>query len=473
MVKKVKEKIRNYSSYFGLALMFSLSVSTTAYGQGEKSAIRHAVRILKGLDEDESKEWAISILEHSANKDSSAYAMNCLGVAYMAGIGVAPDSVHAISYLESAGQHGYLNAYHNLGVIFKYSKCGVKQDFKKAFRYFSVGAKMGAVSCMYDTGYMLYKGLGCNQNYAEAVKYFQIASESQHCPSMYMLGLCYRNGFGVGKDTILAKSFLNRAAIMGYKKAEEELCRPHEETYMFEQFENESLLSGLPIVSPTINDTSLIAGNYNGCLVMYDWSGKYLIGEKPMAMSVNKIGTEVKGQISVGNDTIPFKASIATDNSLNFKSGNLKLHERYTTSGAVRYRLDNIVYDVWNEKIRGRLNLYSLYHKEPERPLYFELHRNGQTTNNFDSISQTIFVTPNPFEYSCDVIINLMESSDVQVRIYNISGLPVWQQNFCNVDSGFQYLHISPDIKPGKYVINVKAGKQFFHSLITKKGGIK
>lgn len=461
------EKMKHIHRFvFAIMIVFGSTIS--AFGQISKSTVNHAVKVLKGIETDYSKAWAIATLEDAATKDTSAYAMNCLGIIYMAGIGVDADSAKAVSWLENAGANGYADAYHNLGMIFKYSRCGVKQNFEKAYGYYSKGAEKGSVNCLYDKGFMLYKGLGCTQNYSEAIENFRVASTSLHSPALYMLGLCYRNGYGVEKDTAMASNYLHRSAMLGYYDAVEELERPNEETYLHDFYTDNNIPNDMPLISPEVNDTSLIAGSYSGYLAIYDWSGNYVLGEKPMAMTVNKNREKVTGFISLGTDTVSFVADITADDRVVFKDGNLNLYERYTNGGAVKYRMDNMLYDVWNDKICGKLELYSLKQKEPERPMYFELQRNGIQEMPQDKYSH-IAITPNPFDNQFNASFELLNDADVQAWIFNAQGVMVWQQNLGHLEKGKQQVTILPSIKSGNYVINIKAGNQILHSLIIKK----
>lgn len=476
MVRKSIGKQVRYLSNIVLALTLVSGGVNKTFGQVANTSIDHAVRILKGIDTDKTHDWAIKVLESSAVNDSSAYAMNSLGLAYMAGIGVDADSTKAVKWLECAGQGGYADAYHNLGMIFKYSRCGVRQDFERAYKYFYTGADSGSISCIYDKGFMLYKGLGCKQSYKEAVKCFQTAAESKHSPSLYMLGLCYRNGYGVEKNTAAASDYLNRSAILGYRDAREELNRNNEETYLHNLYsdsgEHSYIPNSIPNVSTEINDINLIDGNYQGHLVMYDWSGNFILGEKPLTMSANRNGSEVFGSMVVGADTVPFRAAITDNNKLTFQKGNLMLYERYEQGGKVKYRMDNMKFDLWDNKISGILNLYSLKLKEPERPMYFELHR-----NNVDGASQEdkysyISISPNPFELSFKAAFELQNDADIQARIFNIYGMMEWQKELGNFKKGKNEILLSPNIKPGKYILSIKAGKQTLRTIIIKEGGI-
>lgn len=469
--------MNHYLRHFALSAVAVCTVAYSAFGQETgMHEVDHAVRVLKNIDADRSKEWAVATLEASLSNDSSAYVMNCLGLAYMAGLGVEADSAKAVAWLESAGRGGFANAYHNLGMMYKYGKCGVRQDFPRSYNYFAAGADSGSVVCMYDKGFMLYKGLGCGQDYEAAAGNFFAASEKQHSPSLYMLGLCYRNGYGVAQDTAKASFCLNRAAALGYRDAIDELARPYAETYLDGLYSDGDIRSGIPADMPDVysevNDVNLIAGSYQGYIVMYDWSGEYVLGEKPLSMNVSREGSDVFGAMVLGEDTVPFRAELTADSRLAFKKGTVTLPERYAPEGKVKYRLDNMVFDVWSDKISGSLGLYSLKLKEPERPMYFELLRSSANSTDVDGCNNRVEISPNPFEYSFVASFCLQDEADVQVRVFNINGMMVWQKPLGRLNRGENYVTLSPDIKAGKYVLNIKAGEQVFHGIIIKEGGM-
>lgn len=209
--------IRKHAHGFILTIATICLGTSQTFAQTVNSEISLAVKVLKNIETGKSTEWAVQTLTNAAVNDSSAYAMNCLGLVYMEGIGVDRDSTKAVEWMENAGKNDYAEAYHNLGLMFKYSKCGVKQNFEKSYRYFCAGADRGSVSCMYDKGFMLYKGLGCGQDYKKAIECFNAAAASNHSPSLYMLGLCYRNGYGVEKDVETARNYLSRSASLGIR----------------------------------------------------------------------------------------------------------------------------------------------------------------------------------------------------------------------------------------------------------------
>lgn len=462
-----------------LALMMLLC-TVNSYAQKARVAnddVMHAVGVLKGIYEDYPKEKAISILQNAAENDTVAYAMNVLGLLYIEGIGAPKDATKAIYWLSRAGEHGFSDAYHNIGMIYKQGKCGERQDFVAAYNAFAKGAEAGSDVCRYDAGFMLYKGLGCRQDYSKAMELLRTASDNGHIYATYMLGLCYRNGYGTEQDETKGMELLNRSASLGYSAAIEEVARANPENYLNDIFVYDSAFVNVPNHMPEIrmnvNDTTLLKGYYTGYVVIYDWSGQHVLGEKPVAMSVNRTGKEISGHIILGMDSIPFKANITKEGALKFKKSYVSLNERYTFNGKVKYKLDYANLDIWDDKIRGSLALYSLSQLEPERPMYMELYRGGRpnVNKNKDNAYGYIDITPNPFGSQFEAIFEITENSNAIARIFDKFGMIIWQQNLGTLEAGKHRIPLCPDIKTGYHVLNISAGKQVLRTIIVKKGG--
>ena len=438
--------------------------------------VMHAVGVWKGIYQDYTKEKAVSILLNAAENDTVAYAMNALGLAYMEGIGTEQNAEKAISWLKKAGENGYCDAYHNLGVIYKLGKCGEKQNFTAAYNAFIKGAEAGSDACRYGAGFMLYKGLGCAQDYGKAMELFQTASDNGNVYATYMLGLCYRNGYGTAQDEEQGMELLNQAATLGYSAAIEEMSRKNPENYLSGIIVSDSAFTDIPASMPEIkadvNDTTLLRGKYSGCVVMYDWSGRHVLGEKPVCMSVSRTGEEISGYLLLGTDSVPFKADITAEGSLKFKKSYVSLKERYTFNGKVQYRLDSADLDIWNDRIRGRLSLYSLSQREPERPMFMALYRGAYGTPDNDNTCANgyIAIAPNPFDSQFDAIFELREKATATARVFDKFGVLIWQQSLGTFEAGKHKVTLSPDIRPGYHVLNISAGKQVLRTIIVKKG---
>lgn len=444
--------------------------------RADNDEVMHAVGVLKGIYQDYTKEKAVSILLNAAENDTVAYAMNALGLAYMEGIGTEQNAEKAISWLKKAGENGYCDAYHNLGVIYKLGKCGEKQNFTAAYNAFIKGAEAGSDACRYGAGFMLYKGLGCAQDYGKAMELFQTASDNGNVYATYMLGLCHRNGYGTAQDEEQGMELLNQAATLGYSAAIEEVSRTNPENYLTDIIVSDSAFTDIPASMPEIkadvNDTTLLRGKYSGCVVMYDWSGRHVLGEKPVCMYVSRTGEEISGYLLLGTDSVPFKADITAEGSLKFKKSYVSLKERYTFNGKVRYKLDSADLDIWNDRIRGRLSLYSLSQREPERPMFMELYRGayGKTDNDNTCANGYIAIAPNPFDSQFDAIFELRENAIATARVFDKFGVLIWQQSLGTFEAGKHKVTLSPGIRPGYHVLNISAGKQVLRTIIVKKG---
>lgn len=325
--------------------------------------------------------WALRTLSDITAGDSVSYYLFYLGLAYLDGIGVASDVDKAVTLLEKAGQAGYDRAYNVLGNMYKQGGNGVRQDFRKAYRYYCTGAERGHNMCIYYKGLMQYKGLGCRQDYKEAAMTFLTSANDRDANSLYMLGLCSRNGYGLAKDSAAALFCLQRAARMHCPEASEELMHPHEETYMHDVYATAPGYSyipdSLPDVRPSAVAVDLPAGDYRGFIVTYDWSGKYILDERPFAMTLNGVtGGGFSGTLTVGDESAKFCGTLS-GGRLVFTEGGLTMPDRYVRGGKQYYDLGDMALEACGGKVRGRLSLKSRSRKEPGNPMYFELVGNA------------------------------------------------------------------------------------------------
>jgi hypothetical protein len=205
---------------------------------------------------------------------------------------------------------------------------------------------------------------------------------------------------------------------------------------------------------------------------MYDWSGQHVIGEKPVTATILRNGEDVYGEFVFGVDTIPYHAFLTGDGKMFFSDVTTNMKERYTPGVRKPYRFDNIQLDIWEKSLRGDMKLYNIEEKEPERPMYIELH-------SMDDISERnpifchVTASPNPHSKYFDAIFELGCSSETKVRIFNQQGVMVWWKSLGVLDSGKHSVTIAPDIQDGTYVLNIATNKQVFRTIIVKKGGVQ
>lgn len=459
-----------------LLLVASCLPALPARAQVDKTEWRLAVDVLKGKDTSRDKAWAVQRLEQSREEEEDAFVLNVLGVAYLHGIGTEADTARALSLFEASGTMGYSLAYHNLGMYYKYAANG-RQDFTKAYQAFARGAESGHPSNLYNCGFMHYKGLGCTQDYAAAASLFQRAADRNHAPSLFMLGLCYRNGYGVEADTAIGNSYLRQAAELGQRDAMEELLNDEPESWTQENLATVADDIESPAEMPTIVpylpvDSRVIAGNYRGLLVTYDWSGQHIISEKPLATTLTVVRDSAFGQWIQGADTIPLAARITDDGAILFAGGTeATLYDRYSADFHSRYRFEKVDMNYRGGIITGQLRLYSLTEMEPERPMYVCLQKHdgeGNAVADGDEYTR-IMAYADPYSDRVVFKFELDEAvPSVRVALYSRMGVNVANFAFGEMQAGRNSLTITPDIAEGYYVAYVLAGNHKFQAVIVK-----
>lgn len=470
----MKQLIKNVK-IFGLKLFvtaLSLVLSINIFAQtGNIEKVQDAVNILKGIDNHASKKEAILYIKSYAD-NGNTYAMNALGMAYMYGIGIPANAEKAIYYLSKAGELGNVESYHNVGMMYKNSVANIPQNFEQACHWFKIGADHKSVMCSYDMGFMLYKGLGCSQNYKKAVEYFHFAADRDYTPALYMLGLCYRNGYGIERDEERGMHYLKRAGILGYMDAYEEMKRTLPENQLDEETDSFKQEWSCP---NDLVDNSLISGKYQGYMILHDWSNKFIIGEKPVSLIAKKVNNHVACQLNVNEQTISFIADVDSLGYISLSDSHINLKERYTGAvDGVDYLIKNIKLKISGNSIKGNISLYSLLLQEPERPISMLLYKNGfdksvlETSKNDNA--DKILVSPNPFDNQLTAHFELQERADnVVARLFNQVGMLVQVIKLGSLDEGKQNVVLYPHLNKGNYVLNIKAGKHIYRTIITKK----
>lgn len=74
----ISTKTKMSVQLYAFLLMISALFPATADAMNSTEDIKHAVRVLKGIDSDITKEKAVSVLRDAAENDSVPYAMNSL-----------------------------------------------------------------------------------------------------------------------------------------------------------------------------------------------------------------------------------------------------------------------------------------------------------------------------------------------------------------------------------------------------------
>ena len=206
---------------------------------------------------------------------------------------------------------------------------------------------------------------------------------------------------------------------------------------------------------------------------MYDWSGQHVIGEKPVSALIMRDGDGLYGEMVLGVDTIPYRATMTAEGKMLFRNTMTSMNERYTPNQRTPYRLDRMQLDIWNESLRGDVSLYNLREKEPERPMYMELQRIGGSEVHGNALYCHVTAAPNPFSVSFDAMFELPGEAEAKVHIFNQLGVMVWSKDLGMLEEGKHSVGITPNITDGTHVLNITAGIRVYRTIIVKKGGVR
>jgi len=88
----------------------------------------------------------------------------------------AKDYQTAFEIWKSLAEHGNAEAQFNLGRMCSYGR-GVKENHKKAIRWYQLAAEQGNAEAQINLGRMYANGRGILKDYKEAVKWYRLAAE--------------------------------------------------------------------------------------------------------------------------------------------------------------------------------------------------------------------------------------------------------------------------------------------------------
>ena len=91
----------------------------------------------------------------------------------------------------------------------------VKQDYEKAFHYFSLSANQGDSEAQYMLGELYYVGEFVKQDYERAFHYFSLSANQKNSDAQYMLGNLYYDGEFVKQDYEKAFHYFSLSANQG------------------------------------------------------------------------------------------------------------------------------------------------------------------------------------------------------------------------------------------------------------------
>ena len=413
-------------------------------------------------------------------------SMNALGILYAQGTGTSQDTTLSVQWFTKAAPK-YSNAFINLGQLYRQGT-GVKQNFKTAFGYFQKAEKLGNPDGYYQEGYARYKGLGGDQNYAEAVRLFRLGIQRGSFGSAYMLGLCFRNGYGVTANVDSARYYINNAAVGKYPFALEEMQVTTPENPDFAKSGSSSTTSNKSAYSYKAVKHHLakdsIAGQYEGYIIRYDWSGQHVIGKSPLQLTLDRRDSTITGIWREEDHTVTINAKL-TDTSLVFNNTAYARSDHYHTTAPANYEFRNAHLQIAKAAdtvlLSGNLQLWSLTQNEPEKPIYITLSRikafasydeKDAKTNDADRDSLvTGFVAyPNPFSNNFSVKFTTRKKvSGTLTLTEELSGKLIYRKELPAMAVGEHTQGITANVNPGLYVLRLVCGNKVNSALVIKQ----
>ena len=113
------------------------------------------------------------------------------------------DNMKAVEWFEKAVENGITDANFELGRLY-YLGWGIKNDYVKAFKSFLKVAKSGKPSAQFNVGAMYHDGIGVERNYTEALHWYRKAAGVGYPWAQYEIGRMFQNGQGVIRSTYVA-----------------------------------------------------------------------------------------------------------------------------------------------------------------------------------------------------------------------------------------------------------------------------
>jgi TPR repeat protein len=124
----------------------------------------------------------------------------------------AKDFKKALPMFEQLKREENIESNYYLGTMY-YSAYGVKQDYKKAFEYYTLASNLPnkkRLKSIFNIATMHAQGKGVIEDNQKAFKFFKILDDENIGVAQYYMGLMYTNGYGIQED--------QKKAVLYYEK---------------------------------------------------------------------------------------------------------------------------------------------------------------------------------------------------------------------------------------------------------------
>jgi TPR repeat protein len=459
--------------YYIKLLLLLFVTSNTSIAQTNDTfntkGIDSATLYLTGAFKSYNPQRAFQINLHNA-AIGNAKAMNALAMHYTKGLGVDSNFNLAAYWFSQAATNGYTKALVNLGMLYKH-KANDSAGYSIACSYFNQALQANEPTAFFAQGYMYYKGLGCTQSYNNALQLFNQGITLNQANCMYFKGLCYKFGYGVTINNDSANYYINNAALLGYKQANAELYNNNSNSTTArhsssviarnEAISTHNITTEYSRINKT-NNTIKLSGEYVGALNQYDYSGKKLIAQIPIALQVSTSNNVITGDLIFNNSqSIQLKA-IQQGNQLIFSQTAVIAKNEATSKHktALVFKSANLQIETKNDTnfLTGTLQLFNTYTHETDKPINIKLQqviaKNEAISINDKQETRNVFIFPNPTSNNFTISFNLSKASLVKINIYNPQGQVVYTKVFEQLQQGKQNINI-PNFKGASGIYQV------------------
>ena len=151
----------------------------------------------------------------AAARQGDAEAQYQLGNCYYYGKdGVKEDGKKAVKWYRKAAKQGHASAQCMLGCCYQY-EVGVKKDNQKAAELYQKSAEQGNAEALWNLGDLYFEGAGVEKDIAKGVELFQSSAELGFTKAQLHLAHLYEEGEGVPKDYVKMAEWYGKAAEQG------------------------------------------------------------------------------------------------------------------------------------------------------------------------------------------------------------------------------------------------------------------
>lgn len=113
-------------------------------------------------------------------------------------------------------EQGDAEIQYELGKSYYFGLLGVRQDFKKSWRWYRQAAGNGHHDAQYEIGTFYELGVFVSKDLDAALNWYRKSAKQDNFKAQYKIGLFYEQGKGVPIDLVEARRWYQRAAALGH-----------------------------------------------------------------------------------------------------------------------------------------------------------------------------------------------------------------------------------------------------------------